>query len=54
MKAFGNFGYRLQLNIRNVLDESDPIPVMRTTLGQVVRIATVEPRVIVMTFGVDF
>jgi hypothetical protein len=54
MKAFGNFSYRLQLNVRNVLDESDPIVVMRTTVGQVVRIATVEPRVIVMTFGVDF
>jgi hypothetical protein len=37
-----------------VLDESDPITVMRTTGGQVVRIATVEPRVIVGTFGVDF
>ncbi|MDO8544867.1 MAG: hypothetical protein Q7S40_30855 [Opitutaceae bacterium] len=54
MKALGGFTYRLQLNIRNVLDESDPVTVMRTTLGQVVRIATVEPRVIVATFGVDF
>jgi hypothetical protein len=54
MKAFGNFSYRLQLNVRNVLDEDDPITVMRTTVGQVVRIATVEPRVIVATFGVDF
>ena len=54
MKLFGNLNYRLQLNVRNVLDEDDPIIVMRTTTGQVVRIATVEPRIMVMTFGVDF
>ena len=54
MKAFGGFSYRLQLNVRNVLDEKDPIPVTATTKGQVIRIATVEPRVIACTFGVDF
>ena len=54
MKAFGGFSYRVQLNVRNVLNEDDPVPIMRTTTGQVVRIATVEPRIIVMTFGVDF
>ncbi|MBI4622353.1 MAG: hypothetical protein HY736_03910, partial [Verrucomicrobia bacterium] len=54
MKAFGGFNYRLQLNIRNLLNENDTIPVTMTTTGQVVRIATVEPRVIVATFAVDF
>jgi hypothetical protein len=54
IKAFGNVGYRVQLNVRNVLNEDDPVPIMRTTQGQIVRIATVEPRVIVGTFGVDF
>ena len=54
MKVFGNVSYRLQLNVRNVLDEKDPVAVMRTTPGQVVRIATVVPRIIVGTFGVDF
>ncbi len=54
MKAFGGFSYRLQLNVRNVLDEDDPIPVTSTTTGQIIRIATVEPRLIACTFGVDF
>jgi hypothetical protein len=44
----------VQLNIRNVLNEDDTVPVTVTTTGQVVRIATVEPRVFVGTFGVDF
>jgi hypothetical protein len=54
IKAFGNVSYRVQLNVRNVLNEDDPVVVMRTTLGQVVRIATVEPRVFVGTFSIDF
>jgi hypothetical protein len=54
LKAFGGLNYRLQLNVRNVLDENDTIPVTMTTTGQVVRIATVEPRVFVGTFSVDF
>jgi hypothetical protein len=53
-KAFGGIGYRLQLNVRNVLNERDPIPVSATTKGEVVRIATVEPRVFVMTLALDF
>jgi hypothetical protein len=40
--------------VRNVLDEKGPIPVTATTQGQVIRIATVDPRVIACTFGVDF
>jgi iron complex outermembrane recepter protein len=54
MKMFGGFSYRLQLNVRNLLDESDPIPVTALTNGQVSRIAVIEPRFISFTFGVDF
>jgi iron complex outermembrane recepter protein len=54
LKAFGGLNYRIQLNVRNVLNEDDTIPVTVTTTGQVVRIATVEPRMFVGTFGVDF
>jgi hypothetical protein len=32
----------------------DPIPVTALTTGEVVRLATIEPRVFMMTFGVDF
>ncbi len=53
-EAFGGFTYRLQLNVRNVLNEDDVIPVTALTTGQVVKLATVEPRVIVVTFGVNF
>ncbi len=54
MKAFGGFNYRLQLNIRNLLNERDPIPASATTTGEIVRIATVEPRVFVMTLALEF
>ncbi len=54
MKAFGGFAYRLQLNVRNVLDENEPVPVAAHTTGAIVKIATVEPRVTVFTFAVDF
>lgn len=51
---FGGFNYRVQLNIRNLLNEDDVIPITATTTGQIVRIATVEPRLFVGTFGVEF
>lgn len=54
MKAFGGVSYRLQLNIRNLLDDDDPVSVARLTTGAVAKLATVEPRVIVATFAVDF
>jgi hypothetical protein len=54
MKYFGGFNYRLQLNVRNVLDEHDPVPVQAWTTGEVVRLATVEPRVYVLSLAVDF
>ena len=54
MKAFGGFNYRVQLNVRNVLNDDDPIPVQTWTTGEVVKLATVEPRVFVFTFAVNF
>ena len=54
LKAFGGLSYRVQLNVRNVLDEKDPIPAGTITTGKVTRIATVEPRMIIYTFAVDF
>lgn len=54
LKAFGGINYRLQLNIRNLLNENDPIPVNALTTGAVSRIATVDSRLTALTFGVDF
>ncbi len=54
LKAFGGFSYRLQLNVRNVLNENSPIPVQTWTTGEVVKLATVEPRLYVFTFAVNF
>jgi outer membrane receptor protein involved in Fe transport len=54
LEKFGGFNYRLQLNIRNLLDEDDPVPVGAFVTGEIAKIATVEPRVIVLTFAVDF
>jgi iron complex outermembrane receptor protein len=53
-KAWGGFSYRLQLNVRNVLNDDDPIAVQTWTTGEVVKLATVEPRVLVLTFSVNF
>jgi hypothetical protein len=53
-KAFGGMNYRLQLNIRNLLNRNDPIPIAALTTGQVYRLATVDGRVTSVTFGVDF
>jgi hypothetical protein len=54
MEAFGGFNYRLQLNVRNVLDENDPVPVATFVSGAVAKLATVESRVVVVTFAVNF
>ncbi|MEO5957809.1 MAG: hypothetical protein ABIZ49_07140, partial [Opitutaceae bacterium] len=54
VKALGGVGYRLQLNLRNVLDEHDPVPTARLTTGAIAKLATVEPRVIVASFTMDF
>lgn len=54
LKWFGGFNYRLQLNVRNVLNEDDVIPVHALTTGEMAKYATVEPRVAVVTFSVNF
>jgi hypothetical protein len=54
LKAWGGVNYRLQLNIRNLLNDDDPTPIQTWTTGEVVKLATVEPRVIVFTFAVNF
>lgn len=54
MKMFGGFDYRLQVNVRNVLNENDVIPVQALTTGAIAKFATVEPRVIVLNFSVSF
>jgi hypothetical protein len=53
-KAFGGFNYRVQVNVRNALDENDPIPVAALTTGAISRLATVDSRVTQLTFAVDF
>ena len=54
MAAFGGFNYRLQLNIRNALNENDPIPVGALTTGAISRLATVDSRTTMLTFAVEF
>jgi len=54
MKAFGGFNYRLQLNIRNLFNKDDPVPMQALTTGTISRLVTVDPRLITVTFGVDF
>jgi hypothetical protein len=54
MKYFGGFSYRVQLNVRNLLNDDDPIPVQTWTTGEVVKLATLEPRTFVFTFAVNF
>ena len=54
MKAFGNLNYRLQLNVRNALNDHAPIPVGALTTGAISRLATIDSRVTQLTFAVDF
>lgn len=54
IKPFGGVNYRVQLNVQNLLDEDDPVAVSALTTGAVNQIATVEPRLIALTFGIEF
>jgi hypothetical protein len=54
MKAFGGFNYRLQLNIRNLLNENDPVPMGALTTGAISRLVTIDSRLTSITFAVDF
>ncbi len=53
-RFLGGVGYNLQLNIRNALNQDDPIPFSAYTDGQVARIATVEPRLFILSCGFEF
>ncbi len=53
IKRFGGVNYRLQLNIQNLLDDDDPVPISSLTTGVINRIATIEPRLIAISFGVE-
>jgi hypothetical protein len=48
------FGYNLQLNIRNALNQDRPIPITAYTNGVVSRLASVEPRLFILSCGFDF
>jgi len=54
MKPLGGFNYRVQLNVRNLLNENDPVPMTALSTGAVTRVATVDSRLIQMTFAGDF
>ncbi|MFM8617440.1 MAG: hypothetical protein ACKOE8_01765 [Opitutaceae bacterium] len=54
LKAFGGTSYRLQLNVRNLLNANDPIPVGALTTGAVSRLATIDSRVYVLTVAAEF
>ena len=54
LKVLGRFQYRVQLNIRNLLNEHDPIPAGALTTGALYRIATIDARATTFTLGVDF
>lgn len=54
MKVLGDFNYRVQLNVRNLLNEDDPLPVRKYTTGQTVMLGTIEPRVATVSVAVDF
>ena len=54
LRAFGGTSYRVQLNVRNLLDADDPIPSGALTTGAISRWATVDGRRFVVTFAADF
>lgn len=54
IRALGGVTYRLQLNVRNLFNDREPVPAGALTTGAVYRIATLEPRLIAATLGVDF
>lgn len=54
LRAFDGLNYRVQLNVRNVLDDTDLVPVKTLTNGQYVSFSRVEPRVYQLTVGFDF
>ena len=55
LKLFaGKVRTHVQLNVRNLLNAHDPVPVGALTTGAISRLATVDSRVTQLTFAVDF
>jgi iron complex outermembrane receptor protein len=54
IKFFGGINYRLQLNVRNLLNENDPVPNQALSTGAISQLLTVDSRLTSITFGVDF
>lgn len=54
LKAFGGMNWRLQLNLRNLLNDHDPVPFEALSTGYINKIVTVDRRLTAITFGVDF
>lgn len=53
LRFLNGTNYRVQLNVRNLLDEHDLVPNRAISNGQYVAWARVEPRVFVFTVGFD-
>jgi len=54
LRFFDGMNYRVQLNVRNLLDDTDLVPVKTLTNGQYVSFSRVEPRVYQLTVGFEF
>lgn len=54
LKVFGGLRYTAQLNIRNVLDDGPLVPYRADTAGNIVSMATIDPRVFTFTWGLEF
>lgn len=52
--AYGGLRYTAQLNVRNVFDEGPTIPFRAYTDGSVASRATLEPRLFIFTWGLEF
>ena len=53
MKYLGGANYRVQLNVRNLLDEKDLVPFRVLSNGQYVGFTRIEPRTFVFTLAFD-
>lgn len=54
ISAFGGLRYTAQLNVRNVFDDGPLVPYRADTAGNIVSMATIDPRVFTFTWGVEF
>ncbi|MDO8543572.1 MAG: hypothetical protein Q7S40_24285 [Opitutaceae bacterium] len=54
LSAFGGVRYTAQLNVRNVLDDGPLVPYRADTAGNIVSMATIDPRLFTFTWGLEF